>query len=156
MNSMRAQYTLKKAISCLFVSVFLIGCGSTEVHQIFVREPSMIEHRDIEVYVSGSPPKRPYYDIAILQAIGHGSDADVEHVTHAIANRAGRLGCDAVVRVHVELGYARAHGTGVCVKWAQAAEVPAPPPPAPAPNPTTTEAPQPPPPPTDENGGTSI
>jgi hypothetical protein len=126
-------------------SLFLCGCGSVEVHQIFMRQPSMIEHRDIEVYVASAPPKRPYYEIAILQAIGNGSDADVEHVTHAIANRGARLGCDAVVRLHVELGATRAHGSAVCVHWAQGTAVEASVAPA-APTPPTS----------DDDGGTSI
>jgi hypothetical protein len=156
---MHVKYTLKIAIFGLFLGC-LVGCGSTEVHQIFLRQPSLIENREIEVYVAGAPPKRAYYDVAILQVIGHGTDADVEHVTHALANRAGRLGCDAVLRVHVELGYGRAHGTGVCVVWAKTS-APASAPQNPAPPPTatsTTPEPTPPPPPatTDENGGTSI
>jgi hypothetical protein len=135
----------------VFLPLFLIGCGSVEVHQVFLRQPSMIENREIEVYVAGAPPKRAYYDIAIVQAIGHGSDADVEHVTHALANRAGRIGCDALVRVHVEIGYGRAHGTGVCVVWAKAVQAT----PAPqAPPPTTPPPPESAPPASD--GDTSI
>jgi hypothetical protein len=151
---MHVKYTFKKATFSLFLLI-LVGCGSTEVHQIFLRQPSLIENREIEVYVAGAPPKRAYYDIAIVQAIGHGSDADVEHVTHALATRAARLGCDAVVRVHVELGYGRAHGTGVCVSWARGAAV------APSSNPADSpqappSVPTPPPATTDETGGTSI
>lgn len=153
---MHASYTLIAAIFGLFSIIFLVGCGSVEVHQVFLRQPSMIENREIEVYVSGAPPKRAYYDVAIVQVIGHGSAADVEHVTHALANRAGRLGCDAVVRVHVELGYGRAHGTGVCVVWAKASPANAAPQ-NPAPPPTAAPTTQPPTlPPTDENGDTSI
>jgi hypothetical protein len=146
---MRAQCIL----FCAIFGLFLSGCGSIEVHQIFIRQPSMIEHRDIEVYVTGAPPHRPYYDIALIQAIGSGSDADVDHVTHAIANRAARLGCDAVVRLHVELGATRAHASAVCVHWAQATVVPATP--APLPVPPATAPPSAPPAP-DDNGGTSI
>jgi hypothetical protein len=125
----------------VILPLFLIGCGSVEVHQVFLRQPSMIENREVEVYVSGAPPKRAYYDIAIIQAIGHGSDADVEHVTHALANRAGRIGCDALVRVHVEVGYGRAHGTGVCVLWAKGAiAAPAPKIPTPTPLPTPSSS----------------
>jgi hypothetical protein len=119
-----------------------------------VREPSMIQRRDIEVFVVGAPPKRPYYDIAILQAIGSGNDADVEHLTHAIANRAARLGCDAIVRLHVELGATRAHGSAVCVRWAQVTVAPVTPSPPPAP--TTSAPPTSTPAPADDSGGTSI
>jgi hypothetical protein len=155
---LHVKYTQKMAICGLFFMIFLAGCGSVEVHQVFLRRPSMIENREVEVYVAGSPPKHLYYDIAIVQAIASGSDADVEHVTHALANRAGRLGCDALVRVHVELGYGRAHGTGVCVVWAKAVAAPIAPTPLPTPIAApTSSTPEPtPPPPTDENGGTSI
>ena len=153
---LHAQYMLFSAGFSLFLAVFLSGCGSTEVHQVFLRQPSMIAHRDIEVYVTGAPPKRAYYDIAILQAIARGSDADVEHVTHAIANRAARLGCNAVVRLHIELGAARAHGTGVCVNWARAQVMPPLPAPSAAPATTTPEPTSPTPTPADDSGGTSI
>ena len=150
------------------LSLFSVGCGSTEVHQVFLRHPSLNSRRDIVVYVTGAPPHRAYYEIAILQAVGHGSDADVEDVTHAIANRGARLGCDAVIRLHVELGATRAHASAVCVNWAEGTAAQAIPaaPPAIVPSPATpsTEAPPSTPPPAtsppaapgDSSGGTSI
>lgn len=114
-----------------------------EVHQIYLREPTMQPRGQIEVYVvGGAPPRRPFYEVAYVQAIGHGSDADVEDVTRALGNRAARLGCDAIVRVHVELGATRAHASGVCVNWlpvqTKTEPAPAPAPTAPAPQPTSS------------------
>lgn len=146
---MSVQY---KYVGLVIGALAAAGCGSTEVHQVLLREPTMQPAPAIEMYVvGGKPPARPYYEVALLQAIGHGSDADVEDVTRAIANRGARLGCDAVVRVHVELGNTRAHASGVCVNWARVV-VQAP---APAPQPAPTQTPQPEPTPT-ATDGTSI
>ncbi|MGH7285124.1 MAG: hypothetical protein ACRELY_26675 [Polyangiaceae bacterium] len=147
---MNVKYTY---IAAIFVGFACAGCGSTEVHQILLREPTMQSRGQIEVYVvGGTPPRRPFYEVAYVQAIGHGSDADVEDVTRALANRGARLGCDAIVRVHVELGTTRAHASGVCVSWLPvrvnaeplpapgAAPAPSPAPSAPAPEPTSAPA----------------
>ena len=86
-------------------------------------------------------PTRPYYELAIVQAIGFGGDANPEDVTHSLTDKAAALGCDAVVRVHIDVGYTRAHAAGVCVKYfgpAPEGEVApsGPLPPAPPANPT--------------------
>ena len=142
-------------IAAVFSAFACAGCGSTEVHQILLREPTMQQRQEIEMYVTGgTPPRRPFYEVAYVQAIGHGSDADVEDVTHALANRGARLGCDAIVRVHVELGSTRAHASGVCVNWLPVRKVEPPPKPdatpAPAPTPSSPE------PASTTSGGTSI
>jgi hypothetical protein len=66
--------------------------------------------------------------------IGFGSDATPEDVAHALQEKAAQLGCDAVVRVFIDVGYSRANAAGVCVKYM-----------APGPEGPTTLPPQPPP-----------
>lgn len=151
---MIVKYVKYTYIVAIFAAFSCAGCGSTEVHQILLREPTMQPRGEIDVYVvGGAPPRRPYYEVAYVQAIGHGSHADVEDVTHALANRGARLGCDALVRVHVELGSTRAHASGVCVNWlpVQAKVEPGP---RAAPAPTTTAPSESP--PAQESDGTSI
>jgi uncharacterized protein YbjQ (UPF0145 family) len=50
--------------------------------------------------------------------VGYDGDSSLEDVTEALRERGRQLGCDAVVRVRVELGYTMSHGYGVCVRWA--------------------------------------
>src|SRR5262249_18909259 len=89
--------------------------------------------RQAELYVGTELPKRPFYEIALVQAVGYGSNANLTDVTRALGDRAGHLGCDAVVRVTVDQGYNLAHGYGVCVRYLELAAAPAvPPQPAPA------------------------
>ncbi|WP_394831922.1 hypothetical protein LVJ94_35940 [Pendulispora rubella] len=97
----------------------LMGCGGyTEVHEIVLRQPQPPTGRDVQLYVGNQSPPQPFYEMALLQAIGFDGDSNVEDVTEALRERGRQLGCHALVRVRVELGYAMAHGYGVCVRWA--------------------------------------
>jgi hypothetical protein len=93
------------------------GCGYTETHEAMLRAPQTPTTK-VELYMADqAPPARPFYELALVQAIGFGSDAHPEDVARALTDKAGRLGCDAVVRASIDVGYSRAHAAGVCVKW---------------------------------------
>ena len=113
------------------VPLALAGCGFTEVHEVLLRPPGPPAAEGVEVYVAGQNPQRPFYEVGLLQAVGHGSDANGEHITKALALRAARVGCDAVIRVHVDQGYSMANVVGVCVRWAGSVPVAPPSPPLP-------------------------
>jgi hypothetical protein len=98
--------------------LLVAGCGHTETHQAMLRNAQAPTGRPVELYMADQPtPGRPFYEIALVQAIGFGSDAHPEDVARALTEKAGALGCDAVVRASIDLGYSRAHAAGVCVKW---------------------------------------
>lgn len=108
----------RRVAAALVASSALVGCGHTETHAALLRAPQGPTGRNVELYViEQAPPSRPFYDIAIVQAVGFGADATPEDVTHALTNKAAALGCDAVVRVYIDVGYTRAHAAGVCVKY---------------------------------------
>jgi hypothetical protein len=89
-----------------------------ETRQAMLRSAEKPTGERVELYMAEQPvPARPFYEIAIVQAIGFGNQAHPEHVTRAITDRAGELGCDAVLRTFIDQGYSRAHAVGVCVKW---------------------------------------
>jgi hypothetical protein len=115
-------------------ALVLCGCGHTEVHQVLLRVPTGKVSYDAELYLGDQNPRRPYYEMALIQAIGYGADANLEDVTDALRERGRYFGCDGLIRVRVDQGYSMAHGFGVCVKWAQVVATPVPVPvPAPAP-----------------------
>ncbi|WP_146651311.1 hypothetical protein [Labilithrix luteola] len=94
-----------------------IGCGHTETHAAMLREPQA-RTSGVELYLSDQPqPERPYSEIAFVQAVGFGTEATPEDVAKALTTRASMLGCDAVVRAFLDVGYSRAHAAGVCVKY---------------------------------------
>lgn len=100
-----------------FVLVGVAGCGHLETREALLRTPEAPTSK-VELYMAEQAlPTRPFYEVALVQAIGFGSEAHPEDVAHALADKAGRLGCDAVVRTFVDQGYSRANATGVCVKW---------------------------------------
>jgi hypothetical protein len=90
------------------------------MHEVVLRSPGAPSPR-AEVYFADQAPPRPFYEVALLEAIGYGDDANLEDMADALAKRAGSLGCDAVVRVHVDQGWVRAHAFGVCIRWSPAA-----------------------------------
>ena len=99
----------------------IAGCGYTEMHEVVLRAPSPPSGRAVEVYMVGQSPSRPFYEVALLQVIGHGTDANLEETVKSLTVRASSLGCDAIVRIAVDQGYSIAHGFGVCVRWAEVA-----------------------------------
>jgi hypothetical protein len=107
--------------AALALCVLLAGCGHVEVHDLVLR-PSGAPPHAAEVYFEGRGPDRPYYEVALLQSVGWGDDATMNDVVRALGARGAGLGCDAVVRVHVDQGWARAHAFGVCVRWSPRAK----------------------------------
>lgn len=102
----------------LLALLFVAGCGHTETHQALLRAPQPPTGKRVELYMADSTvPARPFYEIAIVQAIGYGNAAHPEDVANALSEKAEKLGCDAVFRTFIDQGYTRVHAAGVCVKW---------------------------------------
>jgi hypothetical protein len=127
----------------LLASAVLAGCGHMETHAAQLRAAEPPTGRTVELYLADQPtPARPFYEIALVQAIGFGNDAHPEDVARALTEKAGRLGCDAVLRAFIDQGYSRAHAAGVCVKWlGPAVGPPIPPSPILPPDPGSNPAP---------------
>lgn len=127
-------------------AMLLAGCGHTETHVAMLRAPQPRTAHAVELYLAEQPvPARPFYDVAIVQAIGFGTDATPEEVTRGLLDKAATLGCDAVVRVFIDVGYSRAHAAGVCVKYLGEAPAGTPPVPMPVLPPAPPKNPPPPP-----------
>ena len=133
------------ACAAIAFAIATSACGHLETHDVLLRAPtarSDVAPRDVEIYFEGRWPERAFYEVALIQIVGFGTNANPEDVTQAMAARGRPLGCDAVVRVRVDQGYARANGFGVCVRYspvqAPAAPTSPPAPPAPSPLPSAT------------------
>jgi len=95
------------------------GCGTVEAHSAMLKRPSTppAEGR-VELYLEGQDVGRVVEELGFVQAFGTGSMANPEDVARALADRGAELGCDAVVKTTIDIGYTRAHAAGVCVKFA--------------------------------------
>lgn len=102
---------------CAFALLACVACGRTELHEAVLRPPAAPPAKPVEIYVVGQGTDRPYDEVALLEALGVGSDADPEKMAHALGHRAAELGCDAVVRLRIDSGSTMVHGYGVCVRW---------------------------------------
>jgi hypothetical protein len=108
----------RRSLVVVVVALAAVGCGHMETHQAMLRAAEPPTGHRVELYLAEQAiPPRPYYEIAMVQAIGFGADAHPEAVARALTEKAGRLGCDAVLRTFIDQGYSRAHAAGVCVKW---------------------------------------
>lgn len=101
-----------------------LGCGHTDTYAFMLR-PAERPTSQVALYLSDREAlTRPYYEVAIVEAVGFGGDANAEDVARALSDKAGTLGCDAVVRATIDVGYSRAHAAGVCVKFSDASPRP--------------------------------
>lgn len=109
------------ALAALLV---LAGCGHTDTYAALLREPSPAHGRDVELYmIDGPQPNRPWEDVGLVQAVGYGADAEPEDVARALVQKAAELGCDAVVKVVIDVGYSRANAVGLGVRYTGPAPV---------------------------------
>lgn len=96
----------------------LVACGHTDFAEVVLRPPTAA-HGPVPIFMKGKDPTRPYYDVALVQAVGSGTESDPEEVVEALSARGGQLGCDAIVRIDITQGSARTHVAGVCVKYSK-------------------------------------
>jgi hypothetical protein len=132
-------------VALVFSLAILAGCGHTEMHDLVLRPPAPPSATLPELYFdNASPPTRPFYEVALLQAMGYGAEANIDDLAQSLAERGRILGCDAIVRIHIYQGVSKSHGYGVCVRYsptaAPAVPSPAGVPASPAP-PTVIETP---------------
>ena len=104
-----------RLLACMIVFL-AAGCGSTEVHRVMLGTPGAPSPAEVKVVMEGSPLPAHYAEVAILQAIGSGTHANLEHVVEALRLEAAALGCNAIVKVRVDQGTSQASGTGVAIQ----------------------------------------
>jgi hypothetical protein len=95
----------------------MVGCGHTDVHSVTFRPGLPTGGGPCPLYLNGQATPTIGSDVALIQAVGHGSEATAEYVTEELARRGGQLGCDGIVRVQIQQGLSRTHAAGVCVTW---------------------------------------
>ncbi len=94
------------------------GCGTVEAHSAMLKRPTTPPAGGrVELYLEGQDVGRVMEELGFVQAFGTGSMANPEDVARALADRGAELGCDAVVKTTIDIGYTRAHAAGVCVKF---------------------------------------
>jgi len=93
-----------------------MGCAHAESHAALIREP-LSPVSTVEIIPADTPLNRGYTELGLVQAFGFGDSAAGDEVVRELRAKAASLGCDGVIRVHIDVGYSRSHGAGVCVRW---------------------------------------
>ena len=141
---------MKRLVIALFM-LAVTSCSTTKTHRVVTGSPGAAHQGQVAVYMAGAPTPA-YEEVAIVQAVGQGGHADLEHVVKGLRTEAASLGCNSIVNVKVDQGGGTASGTAICARIPPTnAPPPAPPPPvaappappAPPPPPEATEAPPP-------------
>ena len=118
----------------------LVGCGTTRASHVMLGQPGPPHERNVRIAMEGQEVPAHYVEVALIQAVGRGWHADLEHVIEGLRREAARLGCDGVIRVQVDQGSSVASATGVAIR-VQEGPPPAPVVPPPTPAPATSLAP---------------
>jgi hypothetical protein len=100
---------------CAFL-LQLGACGVTESHHVLTGSVGAPRTGDVQILMGDEAPPPGLTEVALLQTIGRGTDADLEHVIGGLKERARELGCVVVAKVKIEQGSSTASGTGVCLR----------------------------------------
>jgi hypothetical protein len=96
--------------------LLLIACGSTTTHSVLTGTPGAPRLGDIRIVMGEDPPPPGLTEVGIVQAVGHGTHADLEHVIDGLKEKSLSLGCTAIVKVKIDQGATKASGTGICLR----------------------------------------
>jgi hypothetical protein len=97
----------------LALAIALGGCGSTTTHRVLTGTPGVPHGGPVTIIMENAPVPWVVEEVAIVQAVGEGVQADLEHVIDGLKREAQALGCSVVVRVHIDQGSSTASATGV-------------------------------------------
>jgi hypothetical protein len=91
------------------------ACGSLSTHRVMTgNAQAPVAPSSVRVLLADAPVPASFAEVAIVESIGRGTYADLEHVIAGLQQEAARLGCTYVVHVRVDQGSGTATGTGTC------------------------------------------
>jgi hypothetical protein len=103
-----------RLLPALLLVLPLAACGNTTLGRVLTGSPRAPYGGRVRVALDSAPAPEGFVEIALLQARGHGTHADLEHVVSGLQAECARLGGELVVRVRVDQGANGANGVGVC------------------------------------------
>lgn len=106
-----------KPLRLALVALLLAACGSTTTFRMVIGPAGPAHRRDVQVFLTSMPLPSDYVEVAVVEAIGRGDQADVAHVMEGLRVEAATLGCDAVIHAQVDQGSTLVVGTAVAVRW---------------------------------------
>jgi hypothetical protein len=93
--------------------VLACACGTLENHHVITGQERARHEGQVRVLMIGEPVPNTFAEVAIVQSVGTGKQAQREPLLQALRLEARRLGCNALVRVRLDLGQSHATAVGV-------------------------------------------
>jgi hypothetical protein len=97
----------------LFSTLVLVACGSIKNHYVMTGTPRAPSAGNVRIELEGAAVPPGFVEVAIVQTVGTHGKANLESLIAGLKSQAQQLGCNAVVRVHVDQGSSRATAVGV-------------------------------------------
>jgi hypothetical protein len=99
------------------LALLVAACGTTNRYRVLTGVPGPAGNQAEVAFVpEGRGLPASFTEVAIVQAVGHGTHADLTHVLEGLRVEAASLGCNAVVRMRIDRGATMAYGSGVAVR----------------------------------------
>ena len=105
-----------KSIGFFSYCLLLAACGTTTTHSVLTGAPGRPHAGDVGILMGDDAVPAGLTEVGLVQAIGHGTNADLEHVVDGLKEKARELGCTVVAKVKVDQGSSTASGTGICLR----------------------------------------
>ena len=107
-----------KAKTAGFVAycLLLMACGTTTTHSVITGSAGAPRAGDVRILMGDEAPPTGMTEVGIVQAVGRGTHADLEHVVAGLKEKALSLGCTVIAKVKIDQGASTASGTGICLR----------------------------------------
>src|SRR5262249_37784434 len=107
----------------VLLAASLGACSYTTTSHVVTGTPGPARGGEIRIVMSGVEAPAGFAEVAILQAVGVGGNADLPHLVRGLKAEAAALGCDVVINVKIDQGATAASATGVAGRFTEAERV---------------------------------
>jgi hypothetical protein len=106
---------MRKWMPLVFLAAGLcMACGRVWTNHVMTGPYHGQYQGEVRVIMEGQPAPPGFQEVALVQAQGSGTKADMANVIAALRGEAARVGCNYVIQVRVDQGAGQASSTGVC------------------------------------------
>ena len=95
------------------VALALAGCGTVDTHRVVSGHAYTPHAGPVAIGMEGAPVPPDLEEVAIIQAVGRGTKANMPSVIDGLIHEAQSLGCTHIVRVRIDQGNGMTSGSGV-------------------------------------------
>ena len=106
--------SLPFALAALLVGVG--ACGTTELHHVVTGSVGPPRSGNVRFLMGDEPVPPELHEVAVLQVLGTGSNANRQRVLEGLEVDARALGCTVVAMIQIDRGVSVASGTAVCLR----------------------------------------